>query len=213
MGRAMLCPDIGEVDDARRATDRWRAAVADPATRQRLDEEFERLAASEVTESLGELKGAPMKLGQMASYLDEGMPDAMRQALAGLRQDAPPMPSDLALTEIERSLGRPLHTLFRDIDPDPIAAASIGQVHRAVTAGGRCHQTTRAMIAINAATAQGTNRTPAACGAPISISTASRPPARISSSSMRPSPMACSVMFLNCRGRIGLPLKNCTPML
>ena len=48
-------------------------------------------------------------LDDWARYLDEGMPEPMRQALAGLRADAPPMPADLALTEIERSLGRPLH--------------------------------------------------------------------------------------------------------
>mgnify|MGYP003845045705 CR=1 FL=1 len=87
--------------------------------------------------TLGGMKGALMKLGQMASYLDEGMPGPMREALAGLRSDAPPMPGDLALSEIERSLGAPLHELFREIDSEPMASASIGQVHRAITADGR----------------------------------------------------------------------------
>ena len=125
---------------ARRAADRGltaaRSRLADDEERRRLQADLERREADDVVAALGDMKGALMKLGQMASYLDEGMPEPMRDALAGLRQDAPPMPSDLALTEIERDLGRPLHTLFSDIDPEPIAAASIGQVHRAITRTG-----------------------------------------------------------------------------
>lgn len=126
---------------ARRAADRGltraRSRLADDETRRRLQAELERREADDVVNSLGEMKGALMKLGQMASYLDEGMPEPMRQALASLRSAAPPMPSDLALTEIERSLGRPLHELFSEIDETPLAAASIGQVHRATTLDGR----------------------------------------------------------------------------
>ncbi len=125
---------------ARRAADRSmtaaRSRLTGDETRRRLQADLERREADDVVAALGDMKGALMKLGQMASYLDDGMPEPMRDALAGLRQDAPPMPSDLALTEIERSLGRPLHRLFRDIDPEPIAAASIGQVHHAVTLAG-----------------------------------------------------------------------------
>jgi predicted unusual protein kinase regulating ubiquinone biosynthesis (AarF/ABC1/UbiB family) len=125
---------------ARRAADRSltraRSRLASDETRRRLQAELERRDAADVVESLGEMKGALMKLGQMASYLDEGMPEPMRQALAGLRADAPPMSSDLALTEIERALGRPLHECFSHLDPEPLAAASIGQVHRGVTVDG-----------------------------------------------------------------------------
>ncbi len=125
----------------RRARDRgWtkaRQRLASDETRRRLQADLERRDAADVVSALGSMKGAMMKLGQMASYLDEGMPEPMREALAGLRSDAPPMPSDLALSEIERSLGRPLHEVFDHIDPDPIAAASIGQVHRALTVDGR----------------------------------------------------------------------------
>ena len=77
-----------------------------------------------------------MKLGQMASYLDEGMPEPMREALAGLRSDAPPMPGDLALSEIEADRPTTPRTLRLDRS-EPIASASIGQVHRARTVDGR----------------------------------------------------------------------------
>ncbi|MDG1409667.1 MAG: AarF/ABC1/UbiB kinase family protein [Acidimicrobiales bacterium] len=126
---------------ARRTTDRtWtkaRQRLASDETRRRLQADLERRDAEDVVSALGNMKGAMMKLGQMASYLDEGMPGPMREALAGLRSDAPPMPGDLALSEIERSLGAPLHELFREIDSEPMASASIGQVHRAITADGR----------------------------------------------------------------------------
>ncbi len=126
---------------ARRATDRsWtkaRQRMASDEARRRLQADLERRDAEDVVAALGNMKGAMMKLGQMASYLDEGMPEPMREALAGLRSDAPPMPGDLALSEIERSLGAPLHELFREIDPEPMAAASIGQVHRGITSDGR----------------------------------------------------------------------------
>ena len=126
---------------ARRGADRAatsvRSKLASDEQRRRLQAELEAREARDVVDSLGNMKGALMKLGQMASYLDDGMPEPMRLALAELRSDAPPMPGDLALTEIERSLGRPLAEMFSDIDPTPIASASIGQVHRATTRDGR----------------------------------------------------------------------------
>lgn len=124
----------------RRARDRaWTGArqrLADDEGRRRMQADLERREAEDVVAALGHMKGAMMKLGQMASYLDEGMPEPMREALAGLRSDAPPMPGDLALSEIERGLGRPLHDLFEHVDPEPLAAASIGQVHRARSLDG-----------------------------------------------------------------------------
>ena len=78
------------------------------------------------------MKGALMKVGQMASYLDDGLPEPVRQALAALQADAPPMSAELAAEVVERELGAPARRVFVEWDPEPIAAASIGQVHRAV---------------------------------------------------------------------------------
>ena len=91
----------------------------------------------QVAEALGQMKGALMKVGQMASYIDQGLPEHVRGALADLQQSAPPMSAELAAGVIVEELGRPPDELFSTWDPQPIASASIGQVHRAITHDGR----------------------------------------------------------------------------
>jgi predicted unusual protein kinase regulating ubiquinone biosynthesis (AarF/ABC1/UbiB family) len=93
--------------------------------------------AEEVAEELGAMKGAMMKLGQMASYLDEGVPETFRATMARLQRDAPPMSADLAASAVADELGAPPELVFSRWDPLPFAAASIGQVHRAITRDGR----------------------------------------------------------------------------
>ncbi len=78
-----------------------------------------------------------MKLGQMASFLHQGMPEPVRDALAQLQADAPPMAPELAAEVIRTELGSPPEKVFAEWDPVPIASASIGQVHRALTHDGR----------------------------------------------------------------------------
>jgi predicted unusual protein kinase regulating ubiquinone biosynthesis (AarF/ABC1/UbiB family) len=109
-----------------------RKLFASAERRLELDRERELRTAEAVTERLGNMKGALMKLGQMASYVHDGLPEPMRAALAQLQSNAPPMSADLAAEVIERELGAAPDRLFVEWDPQPLASASIGQVHRAV---------------------------------------------------------------------------------
>ena len=109
-----------------------RKVFASAERKEALDREREMRTAEHVRDRLGGMKGALMKIGQMASYLDEGLPAPLRAALSELQSDAPPMSGELAAEVIERELGKRPEDLFVEWDPVPIAAASIGQVHRAL---------------------------------------------------------------------------------
>lgn len=90
-----------------------------------------------IAETLGELKGAAMKIGQMASIGSDILPKELSDALTKLQKEAPPMAYEVIAEQIERELGAPPEVLFDHFDPEPFAAASIGQVHRARVDDGR----------------------------------------------------------------------------
>ena len=121
----------------RYALHRARKAFASAERHDALDTEFQIRTAEDVTAELGNMKGAMMKIGQMASYLDTGLPEHVRQTMASLQHDAPPMAPELAAEQLEAELGRRPDQLFVEWDEQPIASASIGQVHRAITNDGR----------------------------------------------------------------------------
>jgi predicted unusual protein kinase regulating ubiquinone biosynthesis (AarF/ABC1/UbiB family) len=104
--------------------------------RQRLRTDLAMQTADDVTATLGTMKGVMVKLGQMASYVDEGLAPSVRRTLSRLQDSVPPMSAELAAGVIAEELGVPPDRLFARWDPEPIAAASIGQVHRAITTDG-----------------------------------------------------------------------------
>lgn len=137
LGRTAASARIAGRIGAGRLTGRVRTRLAPAERREEVAAAVELRTAEQVAESLGDMKGALMKLGQIASFLDEGLPVPWRDALAQLQADAAPMAPELAAGVVEDELGAPPTTVFRRWDPEPLAAASIGQVHRAETRDGR----------------------------------------------------------------------------
>ena len=105
--------------------------------RQQLRTDLALQTAEDVATTLGAMKGVLMKIGQMASYVDDGLSPAVRRTLSRLQDSVPPMSAELAARVVTEELGQPPEQVFGRWDPEPIAAASIGQVHRAITRDGR----------------------------------------------------------------------------
>jgi predicted unusual protein kinase regulating ubiquinone biosynthesis (AarF/ABC1/UbiB family) len=98
--------------------------------------------AEKMVDALGQLKGAAMKIGQLASFIDtEFLPPEYRELyqekLATLRDTAPPMPWKKVRDVLEEEWEEPPEDLFEDFEHEAAAAASIGQVHRATLPDGR----------------------------------------------------------------------------
>ncbi|HQY46737.1 MAG TPA: AarF/ABC1/UbiB kinase family protein, partial [Usitatibacteraceae bacterium] len=94
--------------------------------------------AKRLATRLARLRGAAMKIGQLVSLQGEDvLPPEFAQALAMLRSQAAPMPPEQVRRVLGREYGKGWEERFSRFDWEPIAAASIGQVHRAVAANGR----------------------------------------------------------------------------
>jgi predicted unusual protein kinase regulating ubiquinone biosynthesis (AarF/ABC1/UbiB family) len=121
MGRRLL----------RRGWLRVRMALARRERRKELADRAGIQSAEEAARLLGGMKGVFMKVGQIVSFAHDALPEQARTALQGLQKDAPPMSFGLVRSLLEAELGGDLAGRFKSVDESPLAAASIGQVHRA----------------------------------------------------------------------------------
>jgi predicted unusual protein kinase regulating ubiquinone biosynthesis (AarF/ABC1/UbiB family) len=111
-------------------------------TPQQLLSDLHANTARELAETLGRLKGSAMKVGQLASFIDAGVlppevRDMYQEVLASLRDSAPPMKPKLVKQVFRRAFDAEPGDLFASFDLEPVAAASLGQVHLATLTDGR----------------------------------------------------------------------------
>ena len=98
--------------------------------------------ARELVEQLGQMRGAAMKIGQVLSTVEftaipESEREEFKRTLASLRDEVPPLPFKRMEKLLDEELGGPISEFFAEFEREAFAAASIGQVHRAVTRDGR----------------------------------------------------------------------------
>ena len=110
-------------------------AFAAPERSQEFLDGFHQKTAQQLVQMLGEMKGAAMKVGQLASFYEFSAPGeylaTYKDALTMLQNSAPPMDPEASKAVIKEEFGVDPHELFAEFGDDAIAAASIGQVHRA----------------------------------------------------------------------------------
>jgi predicted unusual protein kinase regulating ubiquinone biosynthesis (AarF/ABC1/UbiB family) len=108
---------------------------------ERVAAEIQQRTAEQIFRVLGELKGGAMKLGQALSIFEAALPPEIagpyRATLTRLQESAPPLPASTVHRVLAADLGPEWRGHFREFDDRPAAAASIGQVHRAIWLDGR----------------------------------------------------------------------------
>ncbi len=144
-GRIKRTAEVGSVvgaEGARYARTRARNLARSPDEAAEALERRHLEAAERMVQTLGRMKGAAMKIGQLASFIDtEFLPPEYRELyqeqLAELRTQAPPMPWKKVRKVLDSEWAEPVEELFESFEEEAAAAASIGQVHRAVLPDGR----------------------------------------------------------------------------
>jgi predicted unusual protein kinase regulating ubiquinone biosynthesis (AarF/ABC1/UbiB family) len=127
------------IEGAKRALGVKRSEEQQREARQQAYEDAKK-AGRALLKTLGEMKGLPLKFGQMFSYIDglapPGYEDKVKNLLRQLQEKAPPLSAQAAEQVIREEFGIAPQQLFLEWQPEPFAAASLGQVHRAATRSG-----------------------------------------------------------------------------
>ena len=91
----------------------------------------------QIADTLGQMKGAAMKVGQIASQYKDVFPPEVANAISKLQRQAPAVAFSEIRAQVENELGQTLEQVFNEFSETPFAAASIGQVHRAILKNGQ----------------------------------------------------------------------------
>jgi predicted unusual protein kinase regulating ubiquinone biosynthesis (AarF/ABC1/UbiB family) len=115
-------------------------SFASPDRAQEFLDGFHQQTAKQLVEMLGEMKGAAMKVGQLASFYEFSAPgeylSTYRDALTMLQNSAPPMDPEASRSVIKEEFGKSADEVYATFQDEPVASASIGQVHKATLHSG-----------------------------------------------------------------------------
>lgn len=123
----------------RRAVGVGKTLLGTDSQQAKLDAQMK--TAAQLFKVMGTLKGGAMKLGQVMSVFESSLPEELvgpyRESLSKLQDSAPPMSTASVLKQMKKNLGDDWRSRFIEFDEKPAAAASIGQVHKAIWKDGR----------------------------------------------------------------------------